>query len=156
MSGETTMPRTVTIAGLAELVGEDLGHSRWLTVDQPRIDMFADATDDHQWIHIDTAAAENGPFGGTIAHGYLTLSLLIPLWSELLEIEDATTKINYGLDRVRFPAPVPSGTRIRLQATVAEVTEVTGGVQVIVDATVHAEGGSRPVCVARPVLRYLA
>ncbi|WP_089312117.1 MaoC family dehydratase [Actinomadura mexicana] len=150
------MPRTVKLAELAALVGEDLGHSRWLTVDQRRIDTFADATDDHQWIHVDTDAAKDGPFGRTIAHGHLTLSLLIPLWSELLDVRNATTKINYGLDRVRFPAPVPSGARIRLQAVIDEVTEIHGGVQLVADAVIHAERGSKPVCVARPVLRYLA
>ncbi|MEV4001688.1 MaoC family dehydratase [Actinomadura sp. NPDC049753] len=150
------MPRTVPLAEVAALVGEDLGHSGWLTVDQRRIDAFADATGDHQWIHVDTIAAQDGPYGGTIAHGHLTLSLIIPLWSELLEIQHVTTKINYGLDRVRFPAPVRSGSRVRLQASIAEVIGIPGGVQLVVDATMRAEGESRPVCVARPVLRYLA
>jgi acyl dehydratase len=148
------MPRTVTLEDLPGLVGQELGPSEWLVVDQERIDTFADATGDHQWIHVDPERAEDGPFGTTIAHGYLTLSLLIPLWGALLDVDGVTTKVNYGLNTVRFPAPVPVGSKIRLGATLAEVTEVTGGVQLVVDAAVEIEGSDRPACVAQPVFRF--
>ncbi|MDF5755120.1 MaoC family dehydratase [Spongiactinospora sp. TRM90649] len=148
------MTTTVTVSELPGLVGRDLGHSPYLTIDQKRIDLFADATDDHQWIHVDPVAAASGPFGTTIAHGYLTLALVIPLWSDLLDVEDATTKVNYGLDKVRFPAPVPAGARIRLHAQVAEVTEIDGGAQLVLNVTLSAEGADKPVCVAHPVFRY--
>ena len=146
---------TVGFTGVAELVGKDLGHSSWTEVSQGRIDTFADATGDHQWIHVDAERAASGPFGTTIAHGYLTLALVIPLWTELLEVEGAGTKINYGLNKVRFPAPVPSGSRIRLAGTVAEATEVAGsGVQLTVDLTVEIAGGKKPACVAQSVFRF--
>gem|GEM_PF-1278239 len=120
------MTRTVTLAELPGLAGTDLGASSWLDVSQERIDTFADATDDHQYIHVDPERAKDSPFGGTIAHGFLTLSLFIPLWSELLVVSDASTLVNYGLDKVRFTSPVPSGSRVRLQATLTTVTEVEG------------------------------
>jgi acyl dehydratase len=149
---------STTVHGVEEikaLAGTDLGHSDWKAVEQERIDTFADATDDHQWIHTDVEAAKDGPFGGTIAHGYLTLSLLIPLWSELLVIEDVDMKLNYGLNRVRFPAPVPSGSKIRLHGTVAEVNEVGGGgVEVLADFTVECDQTDKPVCVAQAVYRF--
>jgi acyl dehydratase len=151
---KSTMTTTVTLNELPGLVGQHLGYSSWLTVDQKRIDTFADATDDHQWIHVDPERAKDGPFGTTIAHGYLTLSLLIPLWSELLDVSGVTTKVNYGLNSVRFPAPVPAGSAIRLGATIAEITEIKGGVQLVVDASIEVEGGGKPVCVAQPVLRF--
>lgn len=147
------MPATVALVDLPDLVGTDLGPSPWITVEQQRIDTFADATDDHQWIHVDAARAEGGPFGTTIAHGYLTLSMLIPLWEQVLEVDGVTTKVNYGLNRVRFPSPVPSGSAIRLAASIAAVTEIEGGVQVVVDATIEAEGAAKPVCIAQPVFR---
>ncbi|WP_129669985.1 MaoC family dehydratase [Phytoactinopolyspora endophytica] len=150
------MTTTITYAELPSLVGRDLGHSSWLTVDQPRIDTFADAADDHQWIHVDPERAKDGPFGGTIAHGYLTLSLIIPLWSELLDVEGVSTKVNYGLNSARFPAPVPSGSTVRLAATVKDVTEITGGFQLVVDAAIEADGITKPVCVAQPVFRFYA
>lgn len=150
------MAKTVTFEDLPSLVGTDLGYSEWLTVDQKRIDTFADATDDRQWIHVDPKRAKSGPFGTTIAHGYLTLSLLIPLWEQLLDVQGVTTKVNYGLNSVRFPAPVPVGSRLRLGARIAEVTEIKGGVQLVVDATAQVEGGTKPVCVAQPVLRFYA
>ena len=149
------MPTTVT--GLDEikaLAGKDLGFSDWMEIPQSRIDLFADATDDHQWIHVDPARAASGPYGGTIAHGYLTLALLIPLWSQILEIEGIGMSVNYGLNKVRFPAPVPSGARIRASATLGEVTEVPGGVQTLVDLVVHCENADKPVCVAQAVYRY--
>ncbi|GAA5166937.1 MULTISPECIES: MaoC family dehydratase [Amycolatopsis] len=140
---------------LKGLAGTDLGVSEWKTVTQDRINTFADATDDHQWIHVDVERAKTGPFGGPIAHGYLTLSLLIPLWTELLDVDDVTTKVNYGLNKVRFPAPVPSGARIRARGTLAGVEEVAGdGLQVTADLVVEIEGGTKPACVAQQVARF--
>jgi acyl dehydratase len=149
---------TTTVHGAEELLataGSPLGRTAWMVVTQDRIDTFADATDDHQWIHCDPARAAEGPFGSTIAHGYLTLSLLIPMIEEVLVIGGKTTSINYGLEKVRFPAPVPVGARIRLVAAMAEATPIDGGIQVMLDCTVERDGADRPVCVARVVLRHL-
>jgi len=140
---------------LPGLEGASLGTSDWFDVSQDGINLFADATDDHQWIHIDPERAKDGPFGETIAHGYLTLSLLIPLWSRLLDVPDATTKVNYGLNKVRFPAPVPAGSSIRLTGSLAKVEEVAGGgVQITADVVVEIRGGGKPACVAQPVFRF--
>ena len=140
---------------IKELAGRDLGRSDWLEVTQDRVDKFADATGDHQWIHVDPERAKAGPFGGTIAHGYLTLSLVIPLFTELLEIRGITMSVNYGLEKVRFPNPVRVGSKIRLAATVAEVTDVAAnGVQMLLDFTVEIDGETKPACVARPVYRH--
>ncbi len=141
------------LADLPPLVGNSLGSSSWVLVDQHRIDKFADATDDHQWIHVDPERAKDGPFGATIAHGYLTLSLVIPLWSELLEVRSVHTKVNYGLGKVRFPAPVPSGSQVRATATLAHVEEIAGGMQLTIDVLVERQGGDKPVCVAQPIFR---
>jgi acyl dehydratase len=135
------------------LAGRDLGASDWLEVTQDRIDTFADATGDHQWIHVDAARAAAGPFGTTIAHGYLTLSLVIPLFGSLLKVEGTKMGVNYGLEKVRFPNPVRVGSRIRLAATVADVAEVTGGLQMTCDFTVEIEGATKPACVARTIYR---
>ncbi|WP_030254980.1 MaoC family dehydratase [Streptomyces violens] len=148
---------TVTVNGLDELkklAGTDLGTSDWLDVTQDRIDTFADATGDHQWIHTDPEKAAQGPFGAPIAHGYLTLSLFIPLFTGLLDVQGVTTKVNYGLDKVRFPSPVKVGSRIRLAATLASVDEVKGGVQIAVDGTVEIEGAAKPACVLRSLSRF--
>jgi acyl dehydratase len=148
---------TITVNGLDELrklAGGDLGTSEWTEVTQQRIDTFADATGDHQWIHTDPARAAEGPFGAPIAHGYLTLSLFIPLFTELLEVEGVTTKVNYGLDKVRFPAPVKAGSRIRLVARLVSVEDVPGGVQIAVDGTVEIEGGGKPAAVLRSLSRF--
>lgn len=142
-------------ADLLGLVGADLGHTGWLEVDQARIDTFADATNDHQWIHTDPGRAADGPFGATIAHGYLTLSLVIPFIEELLQVTDKSSSINYGLDRVRFPAPVPVGSQVRMRATLDEAEAVSGGVQVGLDCVVELEGSQRPACVARAIHRHL-
>jgi acyl dehydratase len=139
---------------LADLVGKDLGASSWVEVDQRRIDMFAQATGDDQWIHTDPAKAKDGPFGTTIAHGYLTLASLIPMWTEILNVREARAKVNYGLDRVRFPAPLPAGSKIRATATLASVLPVSGGVQVTVDAVIERDGGGKPVCIAQPIFRF--
>ncbi|PPK71396.1 MaoC family dehydratase [Actinokineospora auranticolor] len=145
------------LPGLRGLTGVDLGPGAWMQVTQERIDGFADAADDHQWIHTDPERAAAGPFGGTIAHGYLTLSLLIPLFSDLLVVEDVRMSVNYGLDKVRFPAPVPSGAKIRLSGKVVEVLDVPGdGVQLSCDFTIEIAGSVKPACVARAVYRHYA
>jgi acyl dehydratase len=142
--------------GLKARIGQHLGYSDWLEVTQDRINMFADATRDHQWIHIDVERAKSGPFGGPIAHGYLTLSLVIPLWTEVLEVRGVTMGVNYGLNRVRFPAPLPAGAKIRLGATLAALTEVPGGAEALVDAVIESDAAAKPVCVAQVVYRYYA
>lgn len=148
-------PRIFTSADeLTAAVGEQLGYSDWLEIDQKRIDLFADATGDHQWIHVDTEKAAAGPFGTTIAHGYLTLSLLPTLVPQVMRVENVKMGINYGTDKVRFPAPVPVGSRLRATAVLKEVTETGGGVQVSTAVTVEREGGDKPVCVAESVSRF--
>ena len=144
------------MSSLRDVVGVELGPTDWLEVSQQRIDTFAQATDDHQWIHVDPVRAAEGPFGTTIAHGYLTLSLCAPLLSQALAgLTDSPMSINYGTNRVRFPAPVPAGSRIRARATVVSVDDVPGGEQAVVLTTVEREGGEKPVCVAEIVLRRL-
>jgi acyl dehydratase len=148
-------PRVFTSAEeLRAAVGEELGVSAWLEVDQKRIDLFADATGDHQWIHVDPERAKDGPFGTTIAHGYLTLSLLPALVPQVLRVEGVRMGINYGVNKVRFPAPVPVGSRLRGHVQLAEVTEAGGGVQIVAKVTIEREGGEKPVCVAESVSRY--
>ncbi|MFF0173280.1 MaoC family dehydratase [Micromonospora profundi] len=150
------MTTTITYDQLAHLGGTDLGHSAYRTVTQDQVNLFADATDDHQWIHVDPERARSGPFGAPIAHGFLTLSLAVPFWTELLEVKGVSTKVNYGLDKVRFPAPVVVGSRVRMQATVVEVVEVRGGYQLVVDQTIEIEGGTKPAVVARGLYRFYA
>ncbi|MBW8795274.1 MAG: MaoC family dehydratase [Streptomyces sp.] len=150
---------TVTVNGLDELkklAGSDLGTSDWIEVTQDRIDTFADATGDHQWIHVDPERAAAGPFGAPIAHGYLTLSLFIPLFTELLDVQGVTTKVNYGLNKVRFPSPVKAGSRIRLAGRLTEVEDVPGGVQIAVDGTIEIEGGTKPAAVLQSLSRFYA
>jgi len=147
---------TVKVADLPGLEGKDLGFSSWLDVSQQRIDTFADATGDHQYIHVDPERAKDGPFGGTIAHGFLTLSLFIPMWSEILEVTDASTLVNYGTDKVRFVSPVPSGSKIRLHAVLKTVAEVKGGYQLHVDGTIEIEGQERPAVVVESISRVYA
>ncbi|MFH8403822.1 MaoC family dehydratase [Streptomyces sp. NPDC018019] len=142
--------------GLRALAGSDLGTSRWITVSQDRINTFADATDDHQWIHTDPGKAAAGPFGAPIAHGYLTLSLFIPLFTEILDVRGVTTKVNYGLNRVRFPAPVKAGARVRLAGRLASVEDVPGGVQITVDGTIEIDGGDKPAAVLQSLSRFYA
>jgi acyl dehydratase len=151
---------TTIVNGLDELkalAGTDLGHTDWREMSQQRVDTFADATDDHQWIHVDRERAAAGPFGGTIVHGYLTLSMVIPLFSELLEIQGVSMGINYGLNRVRFPAPVPVGSKIRLGAVLGAVEDAgVNAVQVVADLTIEIDGGTKPACVAQGLYRYYA
>jgi acyl dehydratase len=135
--------------------GLELGPSAWREITQQRIDAFAAATDDPQWIHVDPVRAADGPFGTTIAHGYLTLALLVPFAYELLPVEDAALTVNYGLNRVRFPSPVPSGSRVRARFRVESAEPVTGGTQVTMAATVEREGAEKPACVAELVFRFL-
>ena len=140
---------------IASLVVGAESVSPWFEVTQERIDAFASATEDRQSIHVDPALAATGPFGTTVAHGFLTLSLLVPLWSASSAVDGYRFVVNYGLNRVRFPAPVPSGSRIRAAFRIAAVEEVAGGDQVALDATVEIEGANKPACVAEMLLRYL-
>jgi acyl dehydratase len=144
------------LAGLHALAGTELGHTEWREMTQDRVDAFADVTEDHNFIHVDPARARETPFGGTIAHGYLTLSLLAPITQQLLSVTDAGVSINYGLDRVRFPAPLVVGARFRGSATIREVSAIEGGVQVKVAATVEVAGAPKPALVAECVFRYYA
>ncbi|MFP3913914.1 MAG: MaoC family dehydratase [Actinomycetota bacterium] len=140
---------------LQPLVGTEIGVSDWLTVDQDRIDAFADATGDHQWIHVDPERAAQGPFGTTIAHGFLTLSLTVQLLAEVaLDVGDPVMSVNYGLDRVRFTGPVPSGSRIRARVELASAEEKGGALQVKRVVTMEREGEERPAMVAEMLSRY--
>ncbi|MFD6859805.1 MaoC family dehydratase [Rhodococcus sp. NPDC060090] len=151
----TTGTHVSTLAELAEYVGKPLGLSSWITVGQDRIDTFADATDDHQWIHIDPErAAKESPFGGPIAHGYLTLSLIIPMWYEVLKVDSVTLALNYGLDKVRFTNPVPAGGRVRLDATLKSLEDLpTGGVQIVIEGVIELENSERPAVVVEAIYR---
>ena len=141
-------------ASLTNAVDHDLGHTDWLEVTQERIQQFADATDDHQWIHVDVERARRGPFGAPIAHGYLTLSLLNHFLPKLLCVPTAKMAVNTGCNKVRFPAPVPVGSRIRGCGEILEAAPVEGGVQLVVRVTVEVEGGGKPACVADAVTRF--
>jgi acyl dehydratase len=144
-----------TPAELAASVGKHLGHSEWMEVSQERIQLFADATDDQQWIHVDPARAKQGPFGAPIAHGYLTLSLVNRFLPEIVEVRGISMGVNYGADRIRFPAPVKAGSRIRGGAELIEVENTKdGGVQAKIRVTVEIEGGERPACVVDTISRY--
>ena len=150
------MPTIVQgIQGLRELAGEHLGHSDYVEVTQEQVDRFAEATGDHQWIHVDVERARReSPFGGPIAHGYLTLSLGPRLVPQVLRVEGIKMGVNYGCDKVRFPSPVPVGSRLRVGVEVLEVTDVPGGVQAKVRFTFECEGAEKPACVAENLLRY--
>jgi acyl dehydratase len=146
----------ITVGSVEEYaahVGEHLGWSEWTTVSQEQVNTFADATGDHQWIHVDPERAKDGPFGGTIAHGYLTLSLIPVLMAGMIEAKGARMGVNYGANRVRFPSPVHVGAEIRLGATLAEVTEIEGGAQSVVDVTIEERDATKPSCVAQVVFR---
>ena len=141
------------LADLQARVGEEVGVSEWITVDQNRINLFADATGDHQWIHIDAERAAKGPFGTTIAHGFLTLSLLPEMSASAFQVLDTRMGVNYGLDRVRFPAPVPSGSRLRGRFKLLKFEPLEGGAQLTVEVTMEREGSAKPVCVAESLAR---
>ncbi len=147
------------IKGIDELSaksGEHVGYSDWHTVTQEQINTFAEATGDHQWIHVDVERANSGPFGGPIAHGYLTLSLAPALLGEVMRVEGISMGLNYGCNKVRFPSPVPVGSRVRMGVAVGDVEEVAGGLQVNLNLTFEVEGKEKPSCVAQVVYRYYA
>jgi acyl dehydratase len=149
-----SMSTTTTLAELPSFKGKELGTSDWFEITQERVNTFADATDDHQWIHVDVERAKaESPFGGPIGHGFLTLSLFVPMWSQILTVTDVRMGVNYGLNKVRFPAPVPVGSRIRLTATLVDVEEFRGGLQLVVGGVIEREGGEKPVCVLESVTR---
>lgn len=145
-------PTKLTVAELAEATGRQIGPGAWRVVNQSRIDTFADATEDHQWIHVDPDRAREGPFGTTIAHGYLSLSMIPTLFEEMLEITDRRMGVNYGIDRLRFTAPVPSGSRVRLKATIGPTRPKGDGVQFNVAVEMEIEGKDRPAFVGDIVL----
>ena len=147
--GKTTMG----VRDLESRVGQECGVSPWVEIAQSRIDQFAEATGDFQWIHVDAKRAKDSPFGGTIAHGFLTLSMLPKLTESTFEFSDRKMGVNYGLNKVRFPAPVPVGAKIRLTATLKSVEEVAGGYQLTIGAVIEAEGAAKPVCIAEPIFR---
>jgi acyl dehydratase len=140
---------------LQAAIGEDLGATDWVEIDQDRVNLFADATDDHQWIHVDEERANAGPFGGTIAHGYLTLSLIPWLSSQIFTMNTPGARLNYGLNKVRFPTPVKVGARIRGRASIVALTDVPAGKQLTVAYTIEVEGEPKPACVAETVVLLL-
>jgi acyl dehydratase len=144
------------IDGLKQRVGTHLGYSEWHQVTQEQVNTFAEATGDFQWIHVDVERAKQGPFGGPIAHGYLTLSLGPLLIPQIVKVEGIAMAVNYGLNKVRFPAPVPVGSKLRLGATLAGVEDIAGGVQVTMGMVYELDGADKPVCVAEIVFRYYA
>jgi acyl dehydratase len=144
------------IDGLKQRVGDHLGYSEWHQVTQEQVNTFAEATGDFQWIHVDVERAKQGPFGGPIAHGYLTLSLAPLLIPQIVKVEGITMAVNYGLNKVRFPAPVPVGSKIRLGATLTGVSDIAGGAQITMSMVYDLDGGDKPVCVAEIVFRYYA
>jgi acyl dehydratase len=145
-------------SGLAEFattVGGHLGYSEWHTITQEQVQLFADATGDHQWIHLDAQRAAAGPFGSTIAHGYLTLALIPSLGQDIYRVDNLTMGINYGLNKVRFPQPVKVGSKVRAGAELIEVTDVPGGKQVVLRWTIEIDGEGKPACVAETVARLI-
>ena len=147
---------TLQFDTIKEHIGEHLGYSSYHRVTQEQVNLFADATGDHQWIHIDVERAKAGPFGGPIAHGYLTLSLAPELLAQVLRVEGVTMGVNYGANKIRFPSPVPVGSNIRVGAKLVGVEDVTGGLQVTVETTFECEGAAKPSCVAELLFRYYA
>ncbi|CAM3543037.1 MaoC family dehydratase [Tsukamurella ocularis] len=139
---------------LLGLVGQPLGTTEWLTIDQERVNLFADATGDHQWIHVDPEKAAAGPYGRTIAHGYLTLSLAPLLIAEALVVENVQAAVNYGLNKVRFPAPVPVGSRVRAAVELAGAQEKPAGIEAVIRLTYEVDGADRPACIAETVVLY--
>jgi acyl dehydratase len=146
--------RVKGVAGVQGLAGRELGPTTWREITQDQVNLFAEATGDHQWIHVDRRRAAASPLGGTIAHGHLTLSLLPSFLSEMVEVEGMAVKVNYGLNRVRFPTPVPVGGRVRARARVDRVDPIPGGTEVEISVTVEVEGREKPACVAQSLGRY--
>jgi acyl dehydratase len=147
------MAQTFTGADeVVHAVGTHLGETEWLEITQEQVNTFADATGDHQWIHVDVDRAAKGPYGGTIAHGYLTLSLIARFGDELFSVTGVTAKLNYGVNKVRFPAPVPVGTRIRAGAAIANAVETPAGIQVSLNWVIELENSTKPACVAETVV----
>lgn len=146
-----------SVAELTAAMGESIGSSGWVTITQDDVNMFAEATGDHQWIHVDPAKAANGPFGGTIAHGFMTLSLLPRLMQEMYAVRGIRLAINYGLNKVRFPAPVPVGAQVRACSVLLDVADVgNGAVQATLSTTVEIAGSDKPACVAESIVRYVS
>jgi len=148
------MTTTIALADLGAHVGEHLGYSPWLEISQQMVNDFADVTGDHQWIHVDPERAKGGPFGGPIAHGYLTLSLAPSLLPKIVEVHGFSMGVNYGCEKVRFPSPVPVGANLRAGAELVSVDDVAGGCQVAMKLTFEVEGAAKPSCVAEVVYRY--
>jgi acyl dehydratase len=144
-----------TLDEIAAAAGEELGTSEWLTIEQDRVNQFADATGDHQWIHVDVERAADGPFGGTIAHGYLTLSLIPALGETVFSLDTPGAKLNYGVNKVRFPSPVRVGSRVRAHVAMGEVTDLPAGKQMLLRYTIEIEDGDKPACVAETVVLLL-
>jgi acyl dehydratase len=142
------------IDGLKAAVGQHLGYSDYVEITQDQVNQFADATGDHQWIHVDVERAKAGPFGGPIAHGYLTLSLSPALLPQILRVTGVAMGVNYGANKVRFPSPVPVGSKLRLGASLVSVEDVAGGAQIAMELTFEVEGASKPSCVAEVLFRY--
>ncbi|MCU4183638.1 MaoC family dehydratase [Acidiferrimicrobium sp. IK] len=142
------------ISGLKAKVGEHLGYSEWREITQEQVNLFADATGDHQWIHVDVERAKAGPFGGPIAHGYLTLSLVPVVGQEILQVGGISMGVNYGIDKLRFPSPVPVGSKLRAGGELLAVDDIPGGAQVKIRYTFEVEGATKPSCVAEVLLRY--
>jgi acyl dehydratase len=147
------MNHITRLQDLQAMVGQQIGVSDWIAVDQPRIDRFAEATGDHQWIHVDPERAAAGPFGTTVAHGFLTLSLLPELFAGAFDIGDVRMGVNYGLNKVRFTAPVPSGGRVRGRFVLRQYQAIDGGAQLTVEATIELEGSAKPACIAETISR---
>jgi len=145
-----------SVADLAAAQGQSIGQSDWVTITQGDVNLFADATGDHQWIHVDPARAANGPFGTTIAHGFMTLALLPRLQHQIYTVNGIKLAVNYGLNKVRFPAPVPVGSRVRVQSSLIGVNELdNGAVQATIATTVEIDGSAKPACVAESIVRYI-
>jgi acyl dehydratase len=149
----TTTNATIEMANLRDAVGTHLGYTDWHEMTQERVNQFADATDDHQFIHVDPERAKQTPFGGTVAHGFLTLSLVAPVSQQLMKVTDAAMGVNYGLDRVRFPAPLPVGAQWRGGMEILEVSEIPGGVQIKAKVTIEVKDAAKPACVAESLVR---
>jgi acyl dehydratase len=148
------MREIASLEELKQLVGQEVAVSDWVEITQQRVQLFAEATDDHQWIHLDVDRSKaESPYGGTIAHGFLTLSLLPMLMAQSIHMTDVRMAVNYGLNKVRFPAPVPVGSQVRARMTLLEVDDIAGGAQIVWQVTIEADGSSKPVCVAESIVR---